>query len=225
MYIFIVIKIKIPVLIGPVIYIFRDIPVLNGNMFQFIGNTAVEPLNVTSCLSTGFYKSHSSSLQKKTSKVISTEKSIVTPTTISNNLLVQVTSPSSETATSTPPTTTIFGTLNLPIQNKKSVANSYLYSDKCRYAVIDNKPYQLVRLPSGQLRAVFMPIISNSPLMQGTVLCSETSTSTPTTTLYQSVHGQSVEIKALDNGTSILVTPTEVIRVCKIHQYIIFTNA
>jgi len=197
-------------------------------MSQVIGNTATEPLNVTSRPLTSLYKPHPSSLQKKTSKVISTKKSIAfTPTTISNSLLVQVASSSSETSTSTPTKTIQCGTMNLSVQNKKYVANSHLNSDNCRFAVIDNKQYQLFRFPSGQLKAVIMPIISNNPLMQGTLLWSETSTSTPTISPYQSVNGASVQMRALDNGTSILVKspPTEVIRVCKSHQFIIFTNA
>lgn len=172
---------------------------LNGNKRQVIGNTTVEPSIVTSQPLTSFHKPQFSSPQKKTSEVIPTKKSIVlTPTTITNSPLVQVTSSSSETATITPPTNTC-GTLHPTIQNKKSVANSYIHRTECSTIVIDNKEYQLIKESSGQLRAVFMPIISNSPLIQVTA---------------------SGQMRSVDNGALVLVKspPSVIIRVCKIHQ-------
>jgi len=124
--------------------------------------------------------------------------------------LVQVKSSMSETATLTQPTTTC----QLTNQNKKSVANNYLHSAVCNTIVIDNKQYQLVKDSSGQLRAVFMPTISNSPSIQGTA----------TITTCQSVNEPSGQMRAVDNGTliSVISPPTVFIRVCKMHQYKFF---
>lgn len=193
------------------------------NKSQVIGNTAVDPSIITSQPLTSFYKAHSSSLQKKTFKVIPTKKCVaVTPTTISNSPLVQVTSSSSMASTLTPPKTAC-GTFQQKIQqNKKTVANSS--GAVCKTIVIDNINYQLIKDTSGQLRAVFMPTCSVSPLAIVTASSSDTAVSAPTITTCQSVNGLSGQMRVVDNDT-LISPPTVIIRVCKILQYIIFINA
>ncbi|XP_016661575.1 uncharacterized protein LOC100574457 [Acyrthosiphon pisum] len=102
----------------------------------------------------------------------------------------------------TPPTTTC-GIFQQKIQNKNTVANSYPHTAVCNTIFIDNNLYQLVKEPSGQLRAVLMPTKPISPLLQGTALLSDTTTSTPTITTSQSVNGPSGQMREVDNGTFI----------------------
>lgn len=132
---------------------------LKGSKSQTIGNTGIKPSNVTSQPINNFYESFSSSLQKKTSesstsKMIPTKKCIVVTPTISNSSLVQVTAvSSSQTATSTPTTTTTFLTFKPSIHNK-IVANSPLRRVEGSTILLGNKQYQLVKGPSGQMKAV-----------------------------------------------------------------------
>jgi len=131
-----------------------------------------------------FYESFSSSLPTKVSsessipKVIQTKKCVVVKPAISKNNLIQVTASSSETTTGTP----TFVTFKPAIQNNKSLTNSPLQRAEGGTILLGNKQYQLVKGPSGQMRA-FM------------------------------------------NGTNILFKspPNVIIKVCKIHQYIILT--
>lgn len=133
---------------------YQQIPVLNGNKSQTIGNTAVEPSTVTSQPLNNFYESFSSSLQKKTSesstpKVMSTKKCIVVTSTISNSPLVQVTASSSGTATTIPTFVTF-----KPSQINKSMANSALIRAEGNTIVLGNKQFQLLKGSASQMRAV-----------------------------------------------------------------------
>jgi len=189
--------------------------VLIVNNSQVIGNTAVEPSIATSQPLTSVYKSHSSSLQNNTSKVIPTKKcTVIMPATISNNPLVQVTPSSSITSTLTP-STSACGTFQQKIQNKKPMANNYPHRAVGHIIVIENKQYKLV-MEQRQLKAVYMPPLSISPLVQGIASSSDTTTSTPTITTCQSVNGPSGQMRAEDNGT-LVSQPTVIIRVCTIH--------
>lgn len=119
------------------------------------GNSAVEPLIVTSQPLNNFYGPLSYSLEKKTSepsttKVVSTKKCVVGTPTMSNSYLGQVTS-SCQTATSTP---TTFVTFTSSIQKKKNETNSQVHRAIDGIVLIDNKEYQLVKGPLGQTRAV-----------------------------------------------------------------------
>jgi len=132
--------------------------VLNGSKSQTIGNNGIDPSIVTSQPINNFYTTSSihSSLQKNgseltTSKVIPTKKCIVVTPTISNSPLVQVTASSIGTATSTATTSKIL-TFKPPIQNKTAV-NSTLHRHEGSTIVLGNKQYQLVKGPSGTMRA------------------------------------------------------------------------
>ncbi|XP_003246470.1 uncharacterized protein LOC100574764 [Acyrthosiphon pisum] len=138
---------------------YQQIPVLNNSMSQTINNNGIEPSIATSRPINNFYTTSSihSSLQKKaseltTSKMIPSKKCIVITPTISNSPLVQVTASSTETATSTA-TTSKFLTFKPSIQNK-TVVNSPLHSAEGSTIVLGNKQYQLVKGPSGTMRAV-----------------------------------------------------------------------
>jgi len=133
--------------------------VLNGSKSQTIDNNRIEPSIVTSQPINNFYTTSSihSSLQKKaseltTSKVLPTKKCIVVTPAISNSPLVQVTASSTETATSTA-TTSKFLTFKPSIQNK-TVVNSPLHRAEGSTIIFGNKQYQLVKGPSGHMRAV-----------------------------------------------------------------------
>jgi len=131
---------------------------LNGNKPQTIGNTSVEPSIVTSQPLNNFYESFSSSLQTKpsetcTSQTMPAKKCIVVTPTISNGPMVQAIASSSQTATSAPPPTT-YVTFKPPIQTKKPMANTFLQRAEGSTIVLGNKQYQLVKGPTGQMRAV-----------------------------------------------------------------------
>ncbi|XP_060877923.1 uncharacterized protein LOC132950461 isoform X2 [Metopolophium dirhodum] len=140
---------------------YQQIPVLNCSNSQTIDNNGIEPSIVTSQPINNFYTTSSihSSLQKKaseltTSKVIPTKKCIVVTPTISNGPLVQVTASSTETATSTATTSKIL-TFKPSIQNKTVMnSSSPLHRVEGSTIVFGNKQYQLVKGPSGHMRAV-----------------------------------------------------------------------
>lgn len=134
---------------------------LNGNKPQTIGNTAIEPSIITSQPLNNFYESFSTSLQKKpsetsTSQIIPAKKCIVVTPNISNSSMVQAIASSSQTAIPipTPTTTTTYVTFKPPIQSKKSISNNLLQRAEGSTILLGNKQYQLVKGPSGQMRAV-----------------------------------------------------------------------
>jgi len=125
------------------------------------GNTTVEPPITMSQPLNNFYESFSSSLQRKvssdsfTSKVMPTKKRVVVTSTIANNSLVQGTSTLSETTTITTTTTTAtLVTLKPTIQNNSPIATNPLLRAEGSTIFVGNRQYQLVKGPSGQMRAV-----------------------------------------------------------------------
>jgi len=133
--------------------------VINGNKTQTISNTAVKQSILTSQPLNNFYQSFSSSLQNKTfepstSKVISTNKCFVVASTISHSNLVPVTASLSKSATSIPSPTTTYVTFKPAVPNNISMANNSLHRAEGGTIVVGNKQYQLVKGPTGQMRAV-----------------------------------------------------------------------
>jgi len=134
-----------------------------------------------------FYESFSTSLQNNpaetsTSQMIPAKKCIVVTPNISNSPMVQAIASSSQTATSTPiTTTTTYVTFKPPIQSKSSTPNNLVQRPEGNTILLGNKQYQLVKGPSSAMRAVV-------------------------------------------NGTNILVkpSPSNIILVSKIHHLIIF---
>ncbi|CAI6359648.1 unnamed protein product [Macrosiphum euphorbiae] len=138
---------------------YQQIPVINGNKTQTIGNTAIKPKILTGQPLNNFYQSFSSSLQNKnlepsTSKVIPTNKCFVVATTISHSPLVQVTASLSKSATTIPATTTTFVTFKPAVPNNISMVNGTLQRAEGSTILVGNRQYQLVKGPTGQMRAV-----------------------------------------------------------------------
>jgi len=148
--------------------------VINANS-QTIGKTVItsQPLN-------NFYQAFSSTLQKKpqepstssTPKGIPVNKCFVVTPAIPHKPLMQVTSSLPRTITSMPATTT-FLTFKPAIQNQSSVANSSLHRAEGSTIVVGNKQYQLVKGPSGQMKAVVNTpkIFMKSPPVVPTKVC------------------------------------------------------
>ncbi|XP_029347894.1 uncharacterized protein LOC100569364 [Acyrthosiphon pisum] len=134
---------------------YQQKPMINGEKTQTIGNTAANPSILTSQPSNNLYQSFSSSLQNKTSetstsKVIPTNnKCFVLPPTISHSPLVEATASMSKSTT-----TTKYLTFKSAVPNNISMPNSSLCSADGRTIVVGNKQYQLVKEPTGQMRAV-----------------------------------------------------------------------
>ncbi|CAI6352395.1 unnamed protein product [Macrosiphum euphorbiae] len=138
---------------------YRQIPVINGNKTQTIGNTAIKPKILTGQPLNNFNQSFSSSLQNKnlepsTSKVIPTNKCFVVAPTISHSPLVQVTASLSKSATTIPATTTTFLTFKPAVPINISMVNGALQRAEVSTILVGNRPYKLVKGPTGQMRAV-----------------------------------------------------------------------
>lgn len=133
---------------------------IDGNKTTIVGNTGVKPSTVTSQPLNNLYQSFSSSLQKKTNEPSSSKTTtinkcfVVTPTINHSQSLAQVKGSSSKSAIAIPTTSTTFVAFKPPIQKKIATTNNSIHRVEGGTIVVGNKQYQLVKGPSGQMRAI-----------------------------------------------------------------------